>query len=198
MRKRSSHFGISMSLVLLFSFVAATTFLPSAASGLPFQYGSWVTKFAQGKPIVSSDPPVSPADAPHGIEGTWRVDGVFSGGNTDQALFTFGAGRDNLGVVTHSDNLFFTAAPSCLPAQGVWKKGPGKNSFVATDEGFCFDTFNNFAPAGKIQFRTTVTVDDHWTTFTGNTHLVAFDPDGNMVFEDTGTLQGTRMAVVGP
>lgn len=115
----------------------------------------------------------------------------------DHALFTFGAGRDNLGVVTRSDNLFFTAAPSCLPAQGVWKKAPGKNSFVATDEGFCFDTFNNFAPAGKIQFRTSIQVDDNWTTFNGHTHLVAFDPDGNIVFEDEGDLQGTRMAVVG-
>jgi hypothetical protein len=198
MRKRSSRLGISMSLSLLLSVVALTMFLPSAATGLPFQYGSWATKFAQGKPTVVSDAPVPPADAPHGIEGTWRVAGTFDSGNSDQALFTFGAGRDNLGVVTHSDNLFFTAAPSCLPAQGVWKKGPGKNSFVATDEGFCFDTFSNFAPAGRIQFRTVVTVDDHWTTLTGQTHLVAFDPDGNIVFEDDGTLQGTRMAVVGP
>jgi hypothetical protein len=116
----------------------------------------------------------------------------------DVALFTFGAGQDNTGIVVHSDNLFFTAAPSCLPAQGVWKKAAGKNTFEATDEGFCFDTFNGFAPVGKIQFRTSVQVDDKWTTFTGHTYLDAFDPDGNLVFSDNATLQGARMAVVYP
>ena len=199
MRKGSSLFGISMSLLVLFAFAAVSTFLPTAAAGLPFQYG-WAAKFAQGKPtVVAAAPaPPSPADSPHGIEGTWRVDGDFVSGNMDHALFTFGAGRDNLGIVIHYDNLFFVPAPSCLPSQGVWKKAPGKNSFVATDEGFCFDSTINFAAAGKIQFRTSIQVDDNWTTFTGQTHLDAFDPDGILVFSDDGTLEGTRMAVVGP
>src|SRR6185369_13840855 len=99
--------------------------LPSVAAGLPNgDGGGWAARFANrggaAAPQVSAP---SEKDAPHGIEGTWRATGSFDSGGSDIALFTFGAGaRDDQGVVTHSDNLFFVPAPSCLTAQGVWKK----------------------------------------------------------------------------
>jgi hypothetical protein len=133
------------------------------------------------------------------LEGTWRANGKFNGGNTDQILYTFGAGKNpNKGIVVHSDNLFFVAAPSCLTAQGVWRR-TGIRSFVATDEAFCFDsTTLAFNPAGKIRFEIGIKLNAAGNQFVGTIHIDAFDPDGNEVFSDSGTLQGTRMQAEAP
>lgn len=131
------------------------------------------------------------------LEGTWRASGKFSGG-TDEILYTFGAGKDpSKGVVVHSDNLFLVAVPSCLSAQGVWKR-TGPKSFIATDEGFCFDSTQDFAPAGKIKFEIAIRLNRPGTEFDGTIHIDGFDPDGNLVFSDDGELHGTRMQAEAP
>src|SRR6476661_7271371 len=198
MRKPNSIPRSLVSVSRLFLVLAGTALVSSAAAGLPGQDSGWLAKMTAGSRggTVSVPQPSAPnGGGPRGIEGTWRATGSFVSGGTDRALFTFGAGRDDQGTVVHSDNLFFVAAPSCLPAQGVWAKLKDKN-FVATDEAFCFDSTNNFAPAGTIQFRTAITFDDRWTQFSGRLHIDAFDVDGNLVFSDDATVQGARMQPV--
>jgi hypothetical protein len=99
--------------------------------------------------------------------------------------------------VGHSDNLFFVPAPSCLPAQGVWKR-TGDRTFIATDEGFCFDSTQNFAPGGKIKFKTAIKLNKQGTEFTGHLHFEFFDVFGNLIFSDDATLSGARMQAEAP
>ena len=131
------------------------------------------------------------------LEGSWRGTETF-GPDSFRLLYTFGAGRDaNNGIVVHSDELFFTAAPSCLTAHGVWKK-TGERKFIATDEGFCFDTFNGFAPAGKVKFKIGITLNNQGTEFNGTEHVEGYDVDGNLVFTNDGILHGVRMRAEAP
>jgi hypothetical protein len=132
------------------------------------------------------------------LEGAWRATETFGDGSVFRILFTFGAGKDaDNGVVAHSDELFFTAAPSCLTAQGVWKR-TGDRNFIATDEGFCFDTNNGFAPAGKVKFKAAIRLNEKGSQFKGTLHIEGFDVDGNLVFSDDATLHGTRMRAEPP
>ena len=196
MRGTRSSFG----LLCLTASVALGLLSSSGLSAQPIQNG-WLAKFSQrgvSSSLSNASAATNPTDASPGIEGTWRTAGSFDSGGTDQALFTFSAGRnDGEGTVLHSDNLFFVAAPSCLTSQGVWRKA-GDKTFIATDEAFCFDTTNNFAPAGTIRFRTAVTVGDKGITLTGKLHIDAFDTNGTLVFTDDGTIQGSRMLAVAP
>jgi hypothetical protein len=87
--------------------------------------------------------------------------------------------------------------PSCLPAQGVWKR-TGERSFIGTDEGFCFDSNSGFDPAGKIKFRYSINLNKQGTEFTGNLTVEGYDVLDNLVFSDTATLHGARMIAEGP
>lgn len=163
----------------------------------------WASKVAKGQgtsvPAVSRDHNGdAEADDAVRVEGTWRGKGTFDSGSQDVFLYTFGAGKSHSnGVVTHSDNLFFVPAPSCLTAQGAWKR-TGSNSFIATDEAYCFDSTNDFAFGGTIRFKTAIKLNPRGTAFEGRIHLDAFDPDGNLVFSDDGTIQATRVVAKAP
>jgi hypothetical protein len=136
----------------------------------------------------------------NGLEGTWRATETFDPQSIFRVLFTFSAGReDNNGTVIHSDELFLTGGPSCLPGQGVWKRA-GERKFIATDEGFCFDPFATpiFAPAGKIKFKSAITLNNQGTEFNGTMHIDGFDVDGNIVFTADAALHGTRMRAEAP
>src|SRR5689334_22756540 len=98
-------------------------------------------------------------DSPNRLDGTWRAIETFPDNSAFKVLFTFSAGRDDKnGTTIHSDELFLTGGPSCLPTQGVWKR-TGDRTFTVTDEGFCFDPFASpiFAPVGKLTFKSTLT-----------------------------------------
>src|SRR4029077_13068048 len=114
------------------------------------------------------------------VSGTWRATETFADGSSADVLFTFGAGKDaNNGTVIHSDELFLTGSPSCLSAQGVWKHTHDRE-FIATDEGFCFDTFNAFVSAGTIKFKSGLTLNNRGTRFSGTMHIEGFDLDGHL------------------
>jgi hypothetical protein len=132
------------------------------------------------------------------LEGTWRATESFSNGSVFRILLTFGAGKnpDN-GVVSHSDELFLTASPSCLPAQGVWKRN-GTRRFIETAEGFCFDTNNGFAPFGKVKLTSSIKLNRHGNEFTGRLHIEGFDVADNLVFSDDADLRGARMRTETP
>jgi hypothetical protein len=134
------------------------------------------------------------------LEGTWRATETFGPEEVFKVLFTFGAGKDDNGTVVHSDELFFVPSPSCLTAQGVWKR-TGERRFIATDEGFCFDSSGQpptFEPAGKIKFKSAIGLNNQGTEFTGTMHIEGFDVDGNLVFSADADLHGVRMRAEAP
>lgn len=134
------------------------------------------------------------------LEGTWRATETFSDDSVFKVLFTFSAGRDDKsGTAIHSDELYFTGGPSCFPTQGVWKRSNDR-SFIVTDEGFCFDPYGSpiFAPAGKILFKSSITLNKQGTLFEGTMHIEAFDVNGVSVFSDDAVLHGDRMRAEGP
>lgn len=132
------------------------------------------------------------------LEGAWRATETFSDGSVFRVLFTFGAGKNSKnGVATHTDELFLTAAPSCLPAQGVWKR-TGERKFIVTDEGFCFDTNNGFVPDGKIKFEASIKLNNQGTEFNGTLHIEGFLVDDTLVFTDDAILHGVRMQAEAP
>jgi hypothetical protein len=140
-------------------------------------------------------------DDKNALEGTWRGTETFASGDVFRILFTFGAGKNaNNGVVVHSDELFFVPSPSCLPSQGVWKRS-GDRRFIATDEGFCFDSSGQpptFDPFGKIKFESAIRLNNQGSEFTGTMHIEGFDLDGNLVFSDDADLHGVRMRAETP
>ena len=153
----------------------------------------------------SNDDRDDDGDNDRALSGTWRTIETFPDGFSAKVLFTFGAGKRD-GIVVHSDELFLVPAPSCITAQGVWKR-TGERRFIATDEGFCFDTFGlvltpptfpSFAPAGKIKFDSAIKLNHRGNEFDGTLHVTAFDVDGNLVFTADGTLHGVRMRAEAP
>ena len=132
------------------------------------------------------------------LEGTWRATETFDDGSVFRVLYTFGAGKNSKnGVVTHTDELFLTAAPSCLPAQGVWKR-TGERKVIVTDEGFCFDTLNGFAPDGKIKFEASIKLNNQGTEFNGTLHIEGFLVDDTLVFSADAILHGIPMLAEAP
>jgi len=140
-------------------------------------------------------------DDRNSLEGTWRTTESFVEGGVFRALFTFSAGKSaNNGTDIHSDELFFVPSPSCLSAQGVWKR-TGERKFISTDEGFCFDSSGQpptFEPFGKIKFKSAIRLNNQGTEFDGMEHIEAFDLDGNLVFSTDGALHGIRMRAEAP
>lgn len=134
------------------------------------------------------------------LEGSWRATETFDDASVFNVLFTFSAGRDDKnGTTIHTDELYLTGGPSCLPTQGVWKR-TGERTFIVTDEGFCFDPFGSpiFAPAGKLSFKSAITLNRQGNAFDGTMHVEAFDVNGVSVFATDAILHGERMRAEGP
>ena len=179
----------------LFLILFVTAIMATVASAQ--SRGGWGNKTARGGAATQAANTNAASqraedDDRNALEGSWRGTETF-GPDSFRLLYTFGAGKNaNNGIVVHSDELFLTAGPSCLTSQGVWKK-MGERRFIATDEGFCFDTFSGFVPAGKIKFKAAVTLNNQGTEFNGTLHVEGFDVDGNLVFSDDAALHGVRM-----
>jgi len=127
------------------------------------------------------------------LEGTWELNEVFSPGGSDPALFTFSAGPDaDHGTVVMSDTFIFTGNPSCIPAQGAWKR-IGDRSFIGKHKCFAFDDDNGFAPAGWVIWRYAVTLSQDGSSLFGRTVLDFYDADGTYLFSSPAALQGSKM-----
>ena len=132
-------------------------------------------------------------DSPLRLEGTWEINEIFSPGSADPALFTFSAGADaDHGTVVMSDTYIFTGNPSCIPAQGAWKR-IGDRSFIGKHKCFAFDDNNGFAPAGWAIWRYAAVLSEDGSTLFGRTVLDFYDADGTYLFSAVAALQGTRM-----
>jgi len=185
----------------LFLILLATTL--SVVTAAAQSKKGWGDKTVGGLPGANAKvnaPNQSADDGPKDkIEGTWRATETFPDNSVFKVLFTFSAGRDDKnGTTIHSDELYLTGGPSCLPSQGVWRR-TGDRTFVVTDEGFCFDPFGSpiFAPVGKIQFKSAITL-NRQGGFDGNMHVEAFDVNGISVFTADAVLHGDRMRAEGP
>lgn len=189
-----------MKKLLLILFV---TTLTVAAANAQSKHG-WGNKTVGGLPEANAKANAANQAADDGpkdkIEGSWRATESFPDDSVFKVLFTFSAGRDDKnGTTVHSDELYLTGGPSCLPSQGVWKR-TGDRTFIVTDEGFCFDPFGSplFAPAGKIQFKSAITLNRQGNAFDGTMHVEAFDVNGVSVFTADAVLHGDRMRAEGP
>jgi hypothetical protein len=179
-------------LVFILTAVATTVGVAQSRRG-------WGNKTVTGATVNASTSSREEA-APNKLEGTWRAIETFPDTSAFKVLFTFSAGRDEKnGTTIHSDELFLTGGPSCLPTQGVWKR-TGDRTFTVTDEGFCFDPSSSpiFLPVGKLTFKSSITLNERGTAFDGIMHVEAFDPNGVSVFMTDGTLHGDRMAAEAP
>ena len=178
------------------------TALATVAASAQTRHG-WGNKIVKAPtPNINSKAAKPNDDGPNDkLTGTWRAIETFPDNSMFKVLFTFSAGSDDKnGTTIHSDELFFTGGPSCLPTQGVWKR-TGDRTFTVTDEGFCFDptSFNPiFAPVGKIQFKSSLTLNNQGIAFDGPMHVEAFDEGGASVFSADGVLHGERMKAEGP
>jgi hypothetical protein len=131
------------------------------------------------------------------LEGTWEISEILSFGSVP-SLFTFSAGPDaDHGTVIMSDTYMFTANPSCINAQGSWKR-IGDASFVGTHKAFCFDANNGFQPDGWQIWRYAVTLSADGNSLLGRSRLNLYDANGNLLSSTLETLQGTRMDAQGP
>ena len=77
-----------------------------------------------------------------------------------------------------SDTYMFTANPSCINAQGVWRR-IGDASFVGTHKAFCFDANNGFQPDGWQIWRYAVTLSADGNSLLGRSRLDLYDANGN-------------------
>jgi hypothetical protein len=186
----------------LFLILLVTAMMAAVASGQS-KWGNRTARRGVGTQAANTNAGNQNAeeDDKNTLEGTWRATESFSDGGVFKVLFTFSAGKNaNNGTVVHTDELFFVPSPSCLSAQGVWKR-TGERQFIATDEGFCFDSSGQpptFEPFGKIQFKSAIKLNNQGTEFSGKLHVEAFDVDGNLVFTTDGDLHATRMRAETP
>ncbi len=124
------------------------------------------------------------------LVGSWQVNVTESAGGLPpfQALQTFHTG----GTLTETSSLLGKGEEG--PAHGVWN-GRGRD-YTSTFQLFVFDPDGN--AVGMVQVRSAITLEsqDHFTA----TYAVDFiAPDGTVEAGiDSGTYEGTRLAVVGP
>lgn len=124
------------------------------------------------------------------LVGSWYVEVPESASGLPpfQALQTFHAG----GTLTETSSLLAKGEEG--PAHGVWN-GRGRD-YTSTFQLFVFDPDGN--AVGKVQVRNSIHLDsaDHFTAVYAVDFLA---PDGSIESNiDTGTYEGTRIAVVGP
>jgi hypothetical protein len=105
-----------------------------------------------------------------------------------KALYTFAAGG---GLVT-SNSIDLSPRSLSTPGYGSWaRRGP--RTFAFTFDAFVFDPQGN--PAGTVEARTTVTLNQAGDAFSGPFNFDVIAPNGAIVFSGSGTHQAERIRV---
>jgi hypothetical protein len=156
----------------------------NAACGL--QVGSRVGMLAQ-MPFVAKAQPLSTREATrhNPIVGLWHVTYTSGGQLFLESLDQW-----------HSDGTEFENAKA-VPTEGnicfgVWKK-TGPRTVQLFHIGWNFDASGN--PIGTFTLEESNTVARGGATYQGTFDYKVYDPDGNMVFEASGTQTATRITV---
>jgi len=102
-----------------------------------------------------------------------------------------------IGLVTFTKDGGFTETNSLgipleSPGHGVWVR-TGHREFALMFLNLEVDANGNFAGTGKV--RATLTLDDAGNEMNGPFQVEVFDPDGNFLFSDSGTVHATRINV---
>jgi hypothetical protein len=117
---------------------------------------------------------------PKGIVGTWVVEGQPNPGSGVAPFVNIAtAGRNGL---SPGDGTVVNVDPTVGTAVGTWKHAGGL-AYTVTFSGF-------LAPELRYVVRATVNVTGN--TFTGPFDTDVLDPDGNLLFEYAGTVNGVR------
>jgi len=133
------------------------------------------------RPLAGTDTPDCPT-----LVGTWQVMVSPDGAPSFTAYNVFTADGNS----TEFDNS--NPPGSQTVAVGPWKKtGPNQYAFVEVNQ--LFDPQGNFA--GTFRVKASVTLDDTGDKMTSTFQFTVSDPDGNVVFQGTGTAAGTRVKV---
>jgi hypothetical protein len=139
--------------------------------------------------FLASAQPMAPGDpGPNTIVGLWDVKFY---DNTGQVVV------DEAYEIFHDDGtemMVDTSAPAtdnvCV---GVYQAGPGPRTSKLKHVSFTFDNAGNLT--GTAVFNTTVTLEPKNNTFSGSTTVTVYDTNGNIVFQATGPVRGTRITV---
>jgi hypothetical protein len=123
------------------------------------------------------------------LVGTWQVTISPDGGPSFQAVNIFLADGNSI----EFDNSNPPGTQTI--AAGPWQKtGPSDYSMLEINQ--VFDPQGNFA--GTVQVTATITLDDKGSQFTSKFQVTVQDPDGNTVFQGSGTAMGKRLAIPTP
>ena len=133
---------------------------------------------AQPQPLSKGDPTRN-----NPIVGLWHVT-YTSGGQL--FLETFDQWHND-GTEVESANAVPTEGNVCF---GVWKK-TGPRTVQLSHIGWNFDASGN--PIGTFTIEESNTVARRGATYQGTFDFKVYDPDGNMVFEASGTQTATRI-----
>lgn len=130
------------------------------------------------------------------LEGAWNAVLTADEGNFQEAeRYTFADGSSiDDGTLVFSNEV--DAVPPCGSDHGNWMR-TGSRQFKLTHGAFCVD-LSSGAPAYRIKFRETITLNARDDQFTGRGVFEVFDPNGGLLFSATYGVRGTRMAVEGP
>jgi hypothetical protein len=130
------------------------------------------------------------------LEGAWNaVLTADEGGFQEAERYTFAPGPSiNEGSLVFSNEV--DAVPPCGSDQGVWVR-TGSGQFNLTHGAFCVD-LSTGAPAFRIKFRETITLNARDDQFTGRGIFEVLDVSGGLLFSATYSVRGTRMLAERP
>jgi hypothetical protein len=120
------------------------------------------------------------------LVGTWQVTVTPDGAPPFQAVNIFLADGNSI----EFDNGNPPGAQTI--AAGPWQK-TGPSDYAMLEINQVFDGQGNFA--GTVQVKAAITLDDKGSQFTSKFQVTVLDPDGNTVFQGTGTAVGKRLAI---
>jgi hypothetical protein len=167
--------------LLIAAALTAFSFVPAHAQGNP----GCTTAATALQEIIRPIARDGAANCPT-LVGTWQVTVSPDGAPPFQAVNTFLA--DGNSVEFDNGNPPGTQTI----ATGPWQK-TGPSDYVMLEVNQIFDPQGNFA--GTVQVRATITLDDKGNQFTSKFQVTVLDPDGNTVFQGTGTAIGKRLAI---
>jgi hypothetical protein len=130
------------------------------------------------------------------LEGAWNaVLTADEGGFQEAERYTFATGPSvDEGSLVFSNEV--DAVPPCGTDQGVWVR-TGSRQFTLTHGAFCVD-LSTGAPAFRIKFRETITLNARDDQFTGRGIFEVLDLSGGLLFSATYSVRGTRMRAESP
>lgn len=127
------------------------------------------------------------------LTGSWSATVTPAGGDSFQALLTFG--KEGTVVGSAQGDVLLNpppgVAPGATPVHGAWKKTG--NSYLFTIRQIFYGADGSFQGGNKV--RNSVSLSSKGNVMTGQYQFELTDASGNVVYSGTGTIQATRIHV---